>query len=332
MILFSDIHLREQCADVVLGEVLPGLRDACVMRGEREAACLGDFFHLRYRIDARVLNGVLDELRRWREAGIHLHMLPGNHDQYEIRGRNALEVFGELDNVTVYTEPTQTPHGFWLPYRKDLSDIQAALAPSPVAPRVLFAHIPIRGAVMNDTATDETGVPADWLYHWDVIFCGHYHKRQQLAPGRWYVGSAWQTRADESGQPKGYAVWFEREGRVEWVDTRWGPRYHRLTVSVGQQLDLTGIERRDEVRVRVVGPGAEKAAEGYYKTIAEMGLGELRATVTPELEHVEARLAVVDGADMTDYVRAYVEQQSSDADRLALLAMFKEITGVEVVP
>lgn len=334
MIIFSDLHLREQSAEVVLGEVLPGLRDACVSAGVASAACLGDFFHLRYRIDARVLNGVLDEFRRWGEAGIYLHMLPGNHDQYEIRGRNALEVFGELDNVMVYTKPTWTGDGLWLPYRKDPADIQTALAlkPPPVARRVLFAHIPIRGAYMNDSTQDSDGVPLDWLAPWEMVFCGHYHRRQWMGERCVYVGSAWQTRADESGQGKGYAVWHPSERRVEWLDTAWGPRYHRVTVQAGQGLDLSAVGPRDELRVKVVGPGAEKAAEELHKALTDAGMQGARSTVTPELEHQQARLDVTDGADLSKYVRAYLEQQGGDVDLTLALQMFRDITGVEVAP
>jgi len=183
---------------------------------------------------------------------------------------------------------------------------------------------------MNDAATDTEGVPLEWLAQWDVVFCGHYHKRQQVAAHRWYVGSAWQTRADESGQAKGFAVWHEQAGRIEWVDTAWGPRYHRITVHAGDKLDLSGVAQRDDLRVRVIGPGAEKAAESFHKAIATTG--QFRVTVTPELEHVEARLDVVDGADLSSYVKAYVAQQAEPGEHGALLAVFKEITGVEIRP
>lgn len=331
MILFSDVHLRAESAEVVLGEVLPGIRAACVAAGEKQAACLGDFLHFRYRVDARILNGVLDEFRLWQAQGINLHLLPGNHDQYEINGRNALEVFGELPLVTVYTEPTWTQWGYWLPYRKERQALAQALdttAPTGM-PRILFAHVPVMGAYMNDNMHDTEGVPRDWLKGWTQVFLGHYHRRQNLSERICYVGSPYQTRADESNQVKGYARWRYNNQPVEWFNADWGPKYHRLRVEAGQQVDLRGVQPRDEVRVRVTGPGAERAAEHVYKTMAGVGL---RGTVTPELEHAAARLSVADGEGLAAYVRAYVDAQPEGLPVGRVLEVFREITGMEVAP
>lgn len=333
MILFGDVHLREQSAGVVLGEVLPGLREACLQEREQMAVCLGDFFHFRYQIDARVLNGVLDEFRRWHEAGLALSLLPGNHDQYQVDGRNALEVFSELDNVEVYTEPQWTAAGLWVPYRKSNEAIRDALnlKKPTYAANCVFAHVPVAGAQMNDHLVDTDGIPADWFAGFDRVFCGHYHKRQMLAGKRIiYVGSPWQTRADEAGQPKGYAVLDCSNGALQWRDTFWGPRHHRMTVKAGEFPDLSGVRERDKVQVKVEGKGAENHAERLAQQIAQVGGDRFQAVVMPETEHVEARLAVQDGADLTQYVRAYVEQQGGSFDRVALLRSFTEITGVEV--
>ncbi len=187
----------------------------------------------------------------------------------------------------------------------------------------MFAHAPIVGAMKNDHVEDTTGVARDWFGHFERVFSGHYHKRQLIGSNIVYVGSPWQTRADEAGQPKGYMLW---DGRTsQWVDTHWGPRHHKYQVSAGQYPDMSGVSLRDRVSVRVSGPGAQKHAEEVHKA-----LGNLQAVVTPEVEPVEARLDVQDGSDLRAYVRAYVEQQKGELPEAALLGMFSAITGEEV--
>lgn len=331
MIIFSDLHLRESSAETVLGEVLPGILAAAKEHGQSDVACLGDVLHFRYRVDARILNALLDELQAWRAAGLRLHILPGNHDQYQVDGRNALEVFDELPHVSVYSKPHANGWGYWVPYRKDLQAVAAALRfePDQRVPRILFTHLPIQGATMNDHKVDTTGVPCEQVAKWDVVFSGHYHKRQALRRAVWYVGSPYQTRADESGQEKGYAIWEPKTQRVGWINTDWGPKYHRVTVQAGQPVDVQGIGPRDQVRVRVTGCGSEAHAERVYQQLSLAGIGG-PVTVTPELEHAEARLDVQDGAGMADYVRAYVDNHAGELPQPGLLDVFRDITGVQL--
>lgn len=331
MIIFADVHLREESAEVVLGEVLPGIYQACIERQDYQAVCLGDLFHFRYKIDARIQNAVKDEFKRWTAAGINLRILPGNHDQYDVNGRNVLELFDHLPGVTVYSEPAWDEDGLWIPYRKDPAAIVAALStPLPdnrkgltTAP-TLFLHHGIKGAWMNDSVVDAEGIPLEAFGQgWRTILCGHYHKHQRVGDRLWYIGSPWQTGVLEAGHPKGFCVWTA--GALLFVEQRWGPRFHTFAVKAGEAIDLSGVNPRDEVRVKAVGPGAEKVAEQVGTMLAQAGIA--RHTVTPEVEAMQSRLAVGDGATLRQYAIAYVNQSSPELDRGLLMQVFEELAG-----
>lgn len=329
MIIFSDVHLREESSDVVLGEVLPGIFQACLERGDMDAACLGDLLHFRYKIDARVQNLVADEFRRWAAAGINLRILPGNHDQYDLGGRNALELFGHLPNVKVYSMPTWDRDGLWIPYRKDPAAVVAALmTPCTLPgkqPYVLFLHHGIRGAAMNDNMVDAEGISLESFgAGWTTILCGHYHKHQRVGPKLWYIGSPWQTTVQEAGSPKGFCVW--NGTTLEFVERHWGPRIHTFELQAGQSLDLTGVNPRDEVRVKTVGVGAEAEAVKVGAALVKAGIA--RHTVTPDIQTMQARLSVGEGATLKQYAEAYVAQVQTDLDKAQLLHLYEELTGV----
>lgn len=324
MLLFSDLHLREDSAEVCLGEVLPGILEACREHGERELACLGDFYHFRYRIDVRIQNEVRAWLKRVAEAGIALYLLPGNHDQVDYAGRNALEVFQDIAGVRVLNEPQWTPHGFWIPYRKRAEDIAAALSlPRPqhitAGPATLFMHHGIQGAWMSNHLQDGEGLPREWFGGWARVLCGHYHKRQTLPLSNvTYIGSPWQTKADEAGQPKGYALWNGRE--LTFVDRGWGPRYVEGTLAAGQVLDLSVFQKRDIVRIKA-GVGVDAEAVGM--ALAKAGLN---AVVTPEVVVAEARLNLPDTSSLSDFARKFLEQSQTTLDKARLQAVFEEVT------
>jgi len=332
MILFSDLHLCEDSADTVFNEVLPCLEAATVKYQDSELACLGDFWHVRYKVPVVLQNQVHSWLFGLRIRGITLRLLPGNHDQVNVAGENALQVFQGLKGVSIYTEAAWDKDGFWIPYRQDLKVIENILQNSkcePGSPMVLFIHHGIRGAMMNGNKLDTEGLSVGLLSQFQKIFCGHYHRRQYFGKNLLYVGSPYQTKADETGQEKGFTVWKRDSNFLENVTARWGKRYHNIVVSAYKQgdipLDLSAVDiKRDEVRVLTkVGVNAEKVGK------ALINMGVLSHIVTPEVESSENRLLVGANATLTQFARAYVGEKAVGAEGEAdnLWRVFEEIAG-----
>lgn len=328
MIVFSDLHLDEDSADTVLGEILPGIFEASQRLDDRTIACLGDFWHLRYKVDVALQNAVRDELIRWIKAGVTFLFLPGNHDQVDVAGRNALEVFDGLgQGCQVFTRPTWNQYGLWLPYRKHYRDIEDILRINPDVdmPRpglshanVLWMHQGIQGALMNDHMRDTEGVPASVFDPFDAVILGHYHKRQRLGKA-YYVGSPRQVTANESGQEKGFAVWDGK--KLRYVTTRWGKRFHRIRLEPGQSLDMSGILPTDDVRVSTA-VGIDPSVVGSQ--LAALGV---QHAVTPDLPSTEQRLEVEVNSTLVDYARAYVNQLPTGLNRDRLMTVFEELTA-----
>lgn len=330
MILFSDLHLRDDSAETVLKEVLPGIREACLASRDLEVGFLGDWYHIRYTISVRLMNAVRDELLRWHEDGIRVYMIPGNHDQIDIHGRNALEVLGDLPNVEVYTVPTWNHHGLWMPYRASNDVLKAELAqaiacqatmPYAGQPLTLFIHHGVRGALMNDTKANTEGLGVEAFAGFNAILCGHYHKRQTL-DRLTYIGSPWQTTAAEAGQPKGCAHWDGT--RLQFTDMAWGPRFFNVAHTGGKFVMPKGATERDEVRVKTTGATAEADAKKIGKALAKAGIP---GVVTPEVQAAEQRLDVSQGESLEGYAKAYVDQLPTELGRERLMAAFKYVTG-----
>ena len=326
MIIFSDLHLDEDSADVVLGQILPGIYDASVQYRDPVIACLGDFWNLRYKVDVSLQNAVRDELMRWIRAGIKFLFLPGNHDQVNVHGRNALEVFDGLgEHCRVFTEPAWNELGLWIPYRKYPKDIAAALAlPRPPAghDNVCWMHHGLQGAWMNDQVRDREGLPVSMFSDFDTIIMGHYHKRQKIG-NAYYVGSPRQVTAHESGQKKGFALWDQGSPspKLRFVTTQWGKRFHRIRLEPGESLDLSEIHSGDDVRVSTA-VGVDPGAVGTQ--LAALGV---QHAVTPDIPVVEQRLEVEPDAGLHDYALAYVETVKSGLDRVRLMQVFGELAS-----
>lgn len=316
MIIFSDLHLDNDSADVCLGQILPGICEAA-LNTDRQVIFLGDWWHLRYRVDVRLQVAVLDELRRWAGKGVTARLLVGNHDQVNILGRNALEVFSDLPNVWVYSNPVLDLDFVWLPYRRDVSIYDLAIQYAPG--RTVFLHQAVVGAWSNEHHQTTEGIAYQDLER-ARIFAGHYHKRQLVDMGGtpvYYVGSPRQVTAAEAGQAKGFCVVEGEE--ITWVDTLWGPRFHRFELGENEPLDLRNVEPGDDVRVIVAHEGEVARVGAHLDSI------DIRHTVTPRVKSAEVRYAMAPDSGLRDYARAWVREREQDETRL--MGVFDSIVG-----
>ena len=325
MILTSDWHLHERSAHTVLEEVIPWVADYADRSGDLDVACLGDLFHVRNKVSVRLLNDLVDRLKEFADRGVSWTLLPGNHDQYEVGGRNALEVLGEIDGVSVWTEPGWDHRGLWVPYRKHWRSLAEALelpAP-PDSPRVAYMHCSVVGAWMNDGVQASEGVDPAALSGFDVVFSGHYHRHHRVQ-NVVYVGSPYQTRADEAGQEKGVVQLFAG-GTWEFAPVCVGKRYHKFAVRSRvdlEALDLSAVVPGDEVRVQS-GVGLDPEVVSAALTAS----GVDTHVVTPEQGAFESRLAVGGDESIRAYAEAYVDSVGSGLDRSELMRVFEELTS-----
>lgn len=309
MLLTADLHLRPESEETVFA-VFDALEEEAKRLGDDDLVILGDLYHLRYQVPIALQNRLVERLRAWPGD---VTLLPGNHDQCDEAGRNALEVLGHIYNIHVYNEPVVYPEGCWLPYRKQIAEYQPFLKKAKKDKvKVGFCHHGLVGAMMNShkVAGEGDGIPPAWFANFDVVFFGHWHRHQQIG-NCVYVGSPWQTRADEADQEKGF-VYFDGE-HWSFHPLRVGRSYHRIPTDGG----LHYVQPGDKVILSV---GQEALAEEARQLGAEVVLEK-------PTEKFEARFALPSGAGARDYAEAYVKERGGDLDPKLLMQVFDEITA-----
>lgn len=319
MIVTADLHLREETEDVIFDEVLPGLVSTAVSRIETSViAILGDIYHIRYRVSVRLQNRLFNFLE---SAQVYWILLPGNHDQINPQGENALEVFRELKNVEVKSRPGWDKRGLWIPYRKNQADIQRSLTMTKPedCPAIAWLHHGVRGAYMNNQIQDHEGLYLESFAGFQRVYCGHYHKPQDLGNVR-YIGSPYQTRADESGQQKYIGIWNGPDTDMQMVEVNWGRRFQRIAIGPDDTPDFSQFGKDDELRVQVDGQSPEEVGK------ALAALGFTHVTVTPVQKATEVRLQVDPSKGLTAYAQGYVDQFAGELDSKKLMDLWQEIT------
>lgn len=319
MIVTSDLHLTEESADLVFGEILPGILEMAVSSVDNDIAILGDIYHIRHRVFVPNQNKFAQWLNYCKYRNVTVRLLPGNHDQVNPSGNNALEVFSLYENVKVYTQPTLDEYGLWVPYRKYPQDLQVIFAQNPTE-CVLWTHQGMRGALMNNTFRDTKGLPLDILEVYPKVITGHYHGYQVLG-NVVYIGSPYQVTAAEAGQIKYVGIWDSLAANMQLREVSWGKKYRTVVFGPDSVPDLSQFSKDDELRVRVEG----KNPEEVRKFLSNLGFS--RVAVTPVQQEFESRLCADPLQGLEAYARSYVDQFGEGLDPNKLISIWQEISS-----
>jgi len=271
---------------------------------------------VRHTLSVKLLLEAHDILRSWHPTVKRCDVVPGNHDQIDTLGRNALEVFDNLEGFHVHTKPTWTTFGFMLPWLHDAEEaarvIQIARdkqTPTSKA-SALFAHLAVNGAWMNNLRKNTDGVSVDLLAGWKRVFLGHYHRHQMVRKGVFYVGSPYEVTYAEAGQPKGYMHFAG--GKVKFHQLDIGPKHHKFVIDADHPEDAVvpaDLGPRDKLWVQVKGQAGGVLSGHVTEILRKAGV---------EADRIEVELKAGDTLD--DLALQYLEAQDMDQDYKALLA------------
>jgi len=178
---------------------------------------------------------------------------------------------------------------------------------------------------MNDTKASDDGLDLGSLAGLRWLLLGHFHRQQEftLADGgrAAYVGSPWQTRRDEGGQLKGWALFdgavLERQQRL------WGPQHATLRALDGAALQRAVESARSrDVRLKVQVPQGQ-GVQAVRDWLAAEAPG-----VAYQLEPVVEAAEVTDlaaGLSLETYAEHHVEHHAAGLDPQLLKAAFAAI-------
>lgn len=278
---------------------------------------VGDLYDIRYAVPVDVQNAFAEWVRCVTAAGLKLYLLPGNHDQIDIQGANALEVFNHYPSVRVISDPRVVEGCAWLPYRKDPREMEkwAQTFKTPVA----FMHHGVAGAMMNDhiVAGTSHGVMPGPFAHFLKVICGHWHRPQTL--GNYvYCGSPYQTSLEEAGQDKFFVHVDTDSGASEFIRVNVGPRYVHKYIGVDGVIaddvrtgDIVVVSLedgadRDVIERRLLERGA--VVRMPPKIVSTHQRSKLSATATPK-EHALSYIEAEPNADaLTDFFNRAIDQ------------------------
>jgi DNA repair exonuclease SbcCD nuclease subunit len=231
---FTDIHFgirnnsrqhNQDCEDFIHWFI-----DEALARGCETCIFLGDFHHHRASVNVSTLNYSVSNLKKLSEAFDDVYVLVGNHDLFyrekrEINSFPYADLFGNIhiinDNIVEKGNVSLVP---WLvgDEWKQMSKLKS---------KYVFGHFELPHFMMNAIVQmpDHGELKSEHFTKPDLVFSGHFHKRQ-IQDKVHYLGSPFAHNYAD--------VWDDDRGAMflEWGDAPIyvnydGPRYVRLNLS-----------------------------------------------------------------------------------------------------
>ena len=261
----------------------------------------GDFWHHRGVLRVDCLNAVLANLRSWT---VPLVLIPGNHDQITLGGRNhgltPLEnsfmlntANGTIPGPLVLSYPTKFRNALFVPHIRDVSTMESILK-SPLTQSVnsLFVHAEVTGAFMNDLIVSQGGVPPSFFPPNKLIYSGHFHKPHTVKSGSVkieYLGSPYETSLAEAHQSKSLAILNESWQCLEYVPLDIGRKHFK----VSSWQDLLQLKIKS---LKSGAGGDEKVKEGdrIVVTVSKKDAETVQPEVSSHIKSLRQGGAVVE--------------------------------------
>lgn len=190
----------------------------------------GDLF-FRSKIPTAIIDRVYEMLYRYADNEIPIIIVPGNHERSVLPQSIFLNhpyiyvfqqaesfVFDVCSEKVVISGFPNIRNGI----REKFALLQSRILPHEEALNILMMHQSVDGCRVEkhifygDADTVDIN---DINKHYDLVLCGHIHRRQILVNGRQpiiYAGSVERTSSQEMNEPKGFYEIIMRKQKKDW--------------------------------------------------------------------------------------------------------------------
>lgn len=327
-ILFTDLHVSAKTLDRALA-LLAYVRE-CAVANEAHVVCLGDFWDQRSTLAVRQLDAVQREFEAWRDAGVHLVMVPGNHDQVSLDGAvNAVRIFDAYPHIHVMSEPffDRDAGIAFVPWCEEPARQEATFgALTSMSDTTIFAHAEVAGAVANSGKAAAGRVSLTTIEKAArACYVGHYHKRQKLGEKTWYIGSPFEMSFGERDEPHGIALVTNEEVEPAFLDLDDFPKHYRLTLPIDAPAlahprphDIVELVMSEE---DLAGPALREA----LKKVKATDVRPVPAPKTAATKGAAPALAVTLEGAIASYVNTLPDAAIDDDTRDRLVRLGNEV-------
>lgn len=228
IICFTDIHFGKKGNSRIHNDdcenFVKWFCDLAKSRNIKVGAFLGDWHDQRHTLNISTLNYTISNLRRLNDTFDKFFIITGNHDLYyrEKREISSLVMGKEFPNLVLVDEPYIEGDVAFMPWL--VNDEWQKV--SKIKTKYMFGHFEIPGFKMNAMVEmpDHGGMNSEQFKHQDLVFSGHFHKRQNSGKVH-YMGNPFGHNFSDAWDFDRGCMLLKWGGEPEYINWPDGPKY-----------------------------------------------------------------------------------------------------------
>lgn len=237
-IAFSDIHFglkhnsrehNQDCENFIQWMIQLAKKENC-----ETCLFLGDYHHHRASVNVSTLNYMVRGLQLLNDNFKKVYFIVGNHDMFyrEKRDMHSLPMAQQFENITIVDKPIIENNIAVLPWLvgDEWNSIKT------IQTKYVFGHFELPYFKMNAMVEmpDHGGLKVEHLSGPEMVFSGHFHKRQQKN-NVYYIGNPFgHNYADAWDFDRGCMI-LEWDKQPQFYNYDAGPRY--ISVELSKLID-----------------------------------------------------------------------------------------------
>lgn len=300
------------------------MRDYCLTHGITDMLMSGDLFHKRANIEVSVFNPAYKVLSSFRDLGINLHAISGNHDDVDSSQIPMTSIHSFREIIHVIEKPEYFSidgvEVVAVPYSKDKQFVLQSIEElrekcSDPDRAILLCHVGLTGGKVGSgmyVMSDEYSLGDLQYDHWKYVICGHYHQPQILEYNTIYCGTPVQnTFNDELPWDDGYNGFFvvdtDLRYDIEFVPIK-APRF--ITVSSAEELEYYDADTLNSnyVRIKASADDVEEIKDTLEDILGDDSTQEVRLELEKTYEK-DARSDIGVAMSFEDAVKTYAKER-----------------------
>ena len=301
----------------------------------KHAIHLGDSFDNRKTIDFWALNWAKEHVYdKFKELGINVHTIVGNHDVY-YKNTNEVNAVDSLlesyDNVVRYSSATEIDiDGFQtllLPWICQDNYDESMKAIKNTKCKSAFGHLELNGfqlfpGMVQTNAHMNMDVSA--FKKLDVVFSGHYHTRSN--DGKiFYLGNPYQIFWNDAGDKRGFHIFDTDTYELEFIPNPY-TMFEKVYYEDTNYKLYDARHLKDKiVKVIVRKKSSQLEFDKFVDKIDKAGCYDLKVVENFEIDDEEVEFSTEESADTLTLLNKYIEESEFDLDKEVVKNIMKDV-------
>ena len=291
-------------------------------RGITECVHLGDAFDCRKSVDFWSLQWAKENVYdKFRELGIKVHNIVGNHDAYykNTLGINAIDALLEsYDNVVRVSEPKEYKIGgkkiLLLPWICEDNEKQTFDLVTKSKAKIMMGHLELNGFEVIPGMRMEHGLEPSKFKKFDTVFSGHYHHKSTKG-NITYLGNTYQMFWNDVNDSRGFHIFDTETQELEFIDNPFSIFEKFYYEDTPYQLFDTSDLKDKIVKIIVRKKSDQLAFEKFIDKLHKSGCSDVKVVENFSIDDEDVDFEDGKCEDTLTFLNKYIDDSEFNLDK-----------------